>query len=286
MVVSVGTAVAATTDGGTLNSRFPESTVPIGSHIGVEVFHYNWTPDAGSDTCLTGVELRWSAAGERWAFRATLPGLGLSGPGSILALGPGSGRARSRDDAATGGQGAALSSPAGPGGGSMTLNTGGPTTTTETGVGDLRLETVRRLGHDTPAGQVRARAGVKLPTADESQALGTGETDFWAGFDWLRQGWTTDVEAYVEWVRLGDLPDLPLQDGPAAGLFLGWPLGRGGLRAGIDAARAAVPDDPARVRGVAGGHGTVGREGVWIAAVSAGLTDSAPDFGLSLAFRY
>lgn len=280
-----------------LSDRFPDASVPIGAHVAVEAFRYSWSPDDGDDTDLTGLEARWSVAGERWSFRAAIPGLSVSGPGAIVAVGPGIGMARVRGGSGQGG-GAGTGGGAGGGAGPVgsnaatkaaTTSVAATTTdavTTETGIGDVRLETTRRLGRDTSPGRFRARAGIKLPTADETRGLGTGETDVWAGFDWLREGWTTDVEAYLEWVRLGDSAEMALQDGPAAGLSLGWPIGRGGLRAGIEAARAAVPDDPSRVRGVAGGRGTIGRDGVWIAEVAAGLTDSAPDLGLSVTFRF
>lgn len=265
---------------------------PVSSYLDADAFHYRSTLEGGERTELSGIELRWVVVGRRSTFQAALPGMSLAGPAGVVVLGHSislSGGGRRGTSSGGGGSG--------PGGGPATAQEGAPqqmaafagaesSSTRQTGLGDIRLAMTHRLGQGASFGRFLARGGLKLPTADESRGLGTGEVDFWAGLIWRREGWIVDGELYVEWVELGDPPGLPLQDGPAAGGFLDWPIGPGGLRAGLEAAKAAVPGDPTRLRCVAGGYGRMGRESGWDAEVMVGLSDSSPDLGVSVALRF
>jgi hypothetical protein len=154
------------------------------------------------------------------------------------------------------------------------------------GLGDIRVQANRLLGPNRPWGRLAALAGVKLPTADESQGLGTGNTDGWVGVNWSRQGWNTDVSAYLEWVALGDLDTLELRDGPGTGFFVDRIFARTSVGGGVRAARSPIRGEPALVSLVLAGQGTAGRRLAWRVEASTGLTDSTPTFGLLASLRF
>jgi hypothetical protein len=261
---------------------------PIQFRTEAEAFHYRSSIDGGGTASLSGMELRLIGSGPRWSLRVALPALSLSGPAGLVVLGSGLSRLHGGPGATRSGAGGA---PAAAGQGSG----GGPlfgalaadaSNERQSGPGDLRIALARRLGHPTGFGRIALHGGVKLPTADESQGLGTGATDLWAGLTWWREGWVVDLEGYLEWQRLGDPAGFVLLDGPAAGLMLGWPIGRGGVRGGVEAARAALPGDAARLRGLLAVHGPLPRGNGWSAEAALGLSDSVPDLGLAAAFRF
>ncbi len=265
---------------------------PVRSLLEAEAFAYRSQPEGEERADLSGIELRWTRSGSRWSFNAAVPALSASGPPGMLILGPSftGNRLRYGTPAATGGaRGAGGPAATAASGASYFAGPGGPgygLDDSRSGLGDARLRVSRSLGQDAPFGRFSARAGVKLPTADEDQGLGTGEADFWGGAGWRREGWNVDVEAYLEWVSLGDPPGVELEDGPAAEVAVDWPRGRGGLKAALEAVDAGFAGDPTRVRAIAEGYGRMGKALGWNVEVSMGLTDSAPDFGLAVSLRY
>jgi hypothetical protein len=102
---------------------------------------------------------------------------------------------------------------------------------------------------------------------------------------WKRAGWTVDTEAWLEWIRLGDLEGVEFQDGPAAGVHLDWRRDHGGFGGGLTAGRAALAGDPTRISALVGGWG-MGRSVGWSADATVGLTDSAPDLGVTVTLRF
>lgn len=280
----------------------------LDSMIATEAFYYHTNLDGGGDTTLSGLEVRWLVGNRDWVLSFAVPALSLSGPDEIMLVGPGiassapdhggssrPGTPQGTDNGSGTGKGGSGGSGGGSGGNSgtpMAAGTGGLETTTllsparETGLGDLRIQFSRRLGQGTGAGRFHVRGGAKVPTADESRGLGTGQLDAWAGAGWRREGWTTDIELALDWVYLGDTDRYALRDGPAGSVLLGWPIGAGGLRTGIEAARGVLPGDSARVVGVAEAYGRFGRSVGWSAEVTAGLTDTAPDLGIAATLRY
>ncbi len=269
------------------------------SLLEAEAFAYRSQSVGEERADLSGIELRWTRSGSRWSFNVAVPALSVSGPSGMMILGPSfvtdaGNRRNGASETAGGVQGAGDSAPAAmsgaphfDGSGESGLLLADADTTgydRRSGLGDARVCVSRLLGQDAPFGRFSVRAGVKLPTADEG--LGTGEADLWAGAGWRREGWVVNVEAYLEWVKLGDPPDLVLEDGPAAEVVVDWPMGRGGVKGAVEAVDAGIAGESARVRAIAEGYGRMGKLLGWSIEVSKGLTDNAPDFGLAVSLRY
>lgn len=280
---------------------------PPTSHFETGAFLYSSATVGDERVDLAGVDVRWRGTRGEWTFRAAFPLLSASTSGGLVLLGPFATRIRAKGgEPASGNSGAG--GPNGPadrdgeraggsardGGGGSGGSTPGATRRAdsagdhgrETGVGDLQVQLARWITKQRPAGRISVRAGAKLPTADESKGLGTGETDLWLGLGWRRQGWGADVEATAGWVHLGDPSDLELRDGPAMEFAIEWPRNRWGLRASVDALASRLEDEPTRIRAVAGVHGPLTQRVFWTGEVSAGLTDSAPDVGLELSVGF
>ncbi len=260
----------------------------VKSGLETRFFHLRSSVEGAGTADLTGLEFRWALLDPRGSFRVAIPALGLTGPASMISLGPAFASFRGGAGSVAGdGAGAG---PTGRDAGNGTMSGGAPALfpdreTAQYGLGDVRLLLRRQVGPDSGSGRIFLDGGAKLPTADEEQGLGSGEADFWAGVAWRYEGWVANLEATLEWIRLGDPPGLTLQDGPGAGFFVEFPGGRGGLGGGIDAARGPLPGDPARIQAVVEGHRRQTRF-EWELAVLGGLTESAPDFGLSVSFRF
>lgn len=264
-----------------------------------EAFFVRWSGQEESPSDVSGIDLRWTVGARRWSFRTAVAAMHSTGPAGVVLFGSTIVGVRGRpapEDDLGGGVPTGTSSGTGSGEGTASANGGNMPTVfdpvlasvdrDEFGLGDVRLHAAFQLGNDSPAGRFYARAGAKAPTADETRGLGTGEWDGWAGFGWRRDGWTTDVEAQLEWVRLGDPEGYVLNDGVAGSLFLSWPIGRGGLRAGVDTIDAGLPEDSTRARVIAGCYRAMGPTASWNFEAFAGLTEDSPDFGVGLALRY
>lgn len=214
-----------------------------------------------------GLEARWSWSTPRAALRVGLPFLAADG---AVVLG-----------------GAVGPSPVGNGrrngSGTPQAATLGSDPSRESGVGDLRVYGRAYLTAGRGAGRLVGRAGVKLPTADEAKGLGTGKTDWWAGVGWIRSGWTTDVEAWADWVALGDTDEVVFDDGPAGGVALSWAVRSSRLTLGVEGASPVYEGDGSRVAAFA--EIRWGRALGWSAEVQAGVTDAAPDLGILVGIR-
>jgi hypothetical protein len=269
----------------------PTAAAEPTSHWHLRALYLRSAMIEGDRADLTGFEIGWSRIGERWSIHLEVPFLSASGPAALSPIGSGYVIYQRRQ-----GEGeapAAALQGSGAGSGSPAEDSPGPSTppyllsdARRDGPGDVRLQLGRWLGEHRPWGHLGLRAGAKIPTASEEDGLGTGKADFWAGLGWRREGWTTDMEVWAEWVRLGDPEGLTLEDGLSGGAYLGWSLGRGRLRAGLEAGRAPLAGDPSWRSAVVEMLGPLGRRNTWGLEVSAGLSDTAPDLGVSLAVRY
>lgn len=235
----------------------------------------------GERTKASGLELRWRAAWDRVSLKLALPWVRLQGTGVLVQAGGGW-------VTVPGGSGARNGSPGGNGpGGPERMETVVPSEGWgASGLGDARMTAAVRVGHDRPSGIWSLHGGVKLPTADESEGLGTGEADGWLGVTWLREGWHADVEAWAEWCALGDPPGYDLEDGPAGGLLVRWPVGRVELAAGADAGTAVYTGLPSRRSAVLLVRGGAGRRSVWEVEARAGLSDASPDLGVAVSLGF
>jgi hypothetical protein len=235
----------------------------------------------GERTEVSGLELRWRGAWERISLRVAVPWVRFEGSGVLVQAGGGW-------VTAPGGSGEGNGSPGGngPGGPERVQTVGTPEEWEASGLGDARLTTAVRVGRDRPSGIWSLHGGVKVPTADESEGLGTGETDGWFGVTWLREGWHADVEAWAEWCALGDPSGYDLEDGPAGGVLVRWPVRRIEMAAGADAGSAVASGLPSRRSAVLLVRGGAGRRTVWEVEARAGLSDASPDVGVAMSVGF
>ena len=92
--------------------------------------------------------------------------------------------------------------------------------TTTTGLGDVRLGgSLRLAGGGVKLHRLDGGVEVKLPTADEEESLGTGETDLRIGVAGSYRFWSTTAFGGVGWNRLGDPAWVQLYD--VVDLYLG-----------------------------------------------------------------
>ena len=250
------------------------------------VFYLRDSAEGEEPVDLSGLELRWRLSRPRGMLKLSVPALSLSASGMAY-LGPTLGTyRRGQDPAGDPGPAGSASRGLAEGFAGTPAGPGDPAgADRQFGMGDARVQMEEQVGRDAEWGRVFLQGGIKLPTADENRGLGTGEADAWAGATWRYEGWTTNLEAYVEWIRLGDPPGVVLQDGPAGGIFVEWPGGHVGLGVGVQAAREVFEGEPPRVQAVLEAYRGK-REGSWSVTATGGLTQSAPDAALSLAFRF
>lgn len=158
------------------------------------------------------------------------------------------------------------------------------------GIGDVRIGLSRRLtGGGVKLYRFDAGLEVKIPTADETEGLGTGEADYRVGLAWDYRFWSATLFAGGGWNRLGDpwwgdLNDVMdlyagIEGDPVARerlMLSGWITGHQETIDGLGEQLTA---------GV--GLRTTGKIR-WYARVVAGLSDASPDlaaqFGVSFGF--
>jgi hypothetical protein len=129
--------------------------------------------------------LKWESS--RFQLRATVPYIRIDGPGSVLG---------------------------GPEGGIVIGPATGPAVT-ESGIGDVIVAATYNLypgtGTDRPFVELTAKA--KMPTADETRGLGTGEADYTIQADIFRVFGNVTPFAMIGYRFRGDPTGLPLEDG-------------------------------------------------------------------------
>lgn len=244
-----------------------------------------------------GTEVAGGLSRGAWRVELAVPAIAIDGPGTIAGTGVGPGAG------AGGGLGIGTVSGGAPQGGQTGATSGGGGTPqgsspgrstdafdgsawaddgTRSGLGDVRVSFRRWLGADGPGGRMSLLGGVKLPTADESEGLGTGETDGWVGVGWIWQGWTIDLDAFVEWVELGRTDLYELDSGPAGGVHASWPLRSLAIETGLEAAASAVPGAETRTWAVAALSGGNRAKLAWRLETFYGLSETATDVGITL----
>ena len=155
----------------------------------------------------------------------------------------------------------------------------------EIGPGDVVVRAGRFLLPPAPSGlSLYGSAAVKLPTADEDDGLGTGETDY-GGFLNLRQrvaGYQATL--YGGYTVVGDPPGTDYNDTVTYGGQLYLPLDRAWTYLGLEG-RTALTDateDPLELIG--GAFGPVSPDITLTGEAFVGLTDGSPDLGARAGF--
>ncbi len=206
------------------------------------------------ETEILVVPVSAKATAGNFAFTVTVPYLRIDGPGGVV-VGPG---------------GEPL--PGVPSAGGV-----------RQGIGDLTLGATYTVPSETLGGlELEFGGRVKLPTADQSEQLSTGETDFTASADVSYPIGNVVPFVSLGYRFLGDPEGVDLQDGPTASIGASILLGQSVLIVSYDYARAssALAEDaheifaglsaPLSSRFNLTGYGIVG------------LSEGSPDFGIGL----
>lgn len=135
---------------------------------------------------------------------------------------------------------------------------------------------------------VELTASVKVPVADTASGVGTGAWDMSAGASVTlspARRWLLFLDG-AYW-HLGNSPGLPLNDAFAYGAALGTTLGGGrwGVIAGVAGSTVVVPGTAAPAAATLSLMWSGQRRRALTLSGRAGLTDSAPDFAISLGWR-
>jgi len=188
-----------------------------------------------------------------WTYRAAVPYLRVDGDTSVI---PGVGPVRG----------------------------GTASSRTESGLGDIVLGATYAAYYDAASTFGVDLAGkVKLPTADESKGLGTGEPDFVFLVDFYRSFDRVTGFAGIGYHILGDAPGLPLNNVWSASLGASYRLDqRDSAGLSLDGRERAAPGS-ARQRELTGFF-TRKLDRFWKAQLYAliGLADGSPDWGFGL----
>jgi hypothetical protein len=159
----------------------------------------------------------------------------------------------------------------------------GSVRTTETGIGDIILQGERVFLPVTKGGlSVDGSLAVKIPTADETKGLGTGETDYGAFAGLHQRVKTIRLSLTGGYIKVGDPPSINFNDIYLYGIGMSKVFGRTNVSASLEGRRSAVPGvgNPREIHvesfHVLNAHYSLDAE------TFVGLTDGGPDFGLSL----
>lgn len=248
-------------------------------------------------------------AADRWRLGLNIPlvtqnssALTYIGGMPVPTGGPDAGAVRTRDGSTTIGmrrRGAGTG-----GGGALLLGAPGTTTAASaladsgfvalpgaytTNVGDPMLAAATELAFGA-SGTTRLGAQLlaKIPVATPSSGVGTGEFDYGAGLSFSAAGARTFCFADVSHWVLGDMPDLPLRDITSGALGVGLTfgeMGRVSTLASVTGATAIVGNMEAPLSAGLSLGIAAGERRFFTVGANAGLSESAPDWSLSLGWR-
>jgi outer membrane putative beta-barrel porin/alpha-amylase len=249
----------------------------------VQVTPSYWSGDygtgTGTDLSYLPLELRWDLARAR--LKVLVPYVSISSSGSVTFTGSGPvaiGRST---------QGGAP-----PQGGGTPTGQGAPqfvgsnnVATRQSGLGDIRLACDLYLvkGSDTRT-WVSLTPFAKLPTADETKGLGTGEPDYGLGLGFIvpfSKRWKGYLDASYQ--VTGDPPDVDYRDVRKLGAGAGWAAtDRLSWEAYVEDRTSILPGEADLLDLMAGARfHTEGSNGVGL-YVFKGLSRTAEDWGLAV----
>jgi hypothetical protein len=227
----------------------PTSTTSLGTGFDYSRGDYGFA----TDTEVTSVPLNLGYENGPWLLNASLSWLNVKGPATIV-----------------GGGGAPR-----------------PTTSSESGFGDIYGSATYQFGQVAGAVDMSATVRVKFPTADEDRGLGTGATDYYGELSFYRTFSSVTPFVTLGYRVLGDNNAYDLRDGAYAS---------GGAHFRLSAATVVSALVNWRRPIVAGGddaqeamfmvsHDFAERWRVTAYALK-GFTDASPDFGTGLSASY
>jgi hypothetical protein len=183
--------------------------------------------------------------------------------------------------------------------GGVTILEGTPTPTdevrrgrrTETGFGDILLKgryfLIEDPGSTSPIPSLTPFLKLKIPTADRTRNLGTGEPDFGFGLEVDKTIGSFIIFGDVSYTIIGDPPGQDLRDRPGASVGAGVRVSDLVTLIGlVDWRRSVVEgrEDPVEVVGIVSFRVTPTISISPNAFV--GLTNGSPDFGIGVEFSY
>lgn len=157
----------------------------------------------------------------------------------------------------------------------------------ESGLGDIMLRGTYALMREGPkAFDLNLAGRMKLPTADESKGLGTGEMDGGAGLEFAKEinaGWTLLADAY--YTIIGDPEGVDYNNQLALDLGFYKPLNEDLGLTVIYETQSAISDGGSDPRSVSGTLSYGAPDGFqFTGGLTLGLSDGSPDAGLSAGF--
>jgi hypothetical protein len=182
----------ATGIGADIRSFFGEADLQ-GLSLGTGLHYSTGDYGTGVDTEIISVPLMARYERDRLILKLTVPWIEISGGASVI---PGVGAVTSNNPRRRGGAGATATTDA-----------------SASGLGDTVASATYAVFYDSASRSgIDLTGRVKLPTADEDEGLGTGETDFGAQVDVYKA--IDDITYFggVGYTVLGDAPNLALKD--------------------------------------------------------------------------
>jgi len=228
--------------------------------------------DYGSDitTTIWNVPVVGRYTSGNWTFKGVLPWLRVEGDPTVL---PGLGNVGTVNPAGR---------TRGNSGGVVPVAT---TSSTASGIGDLRLTGTYSFDTGTPLG-VDLSTNVKIATADEDKGLGTGANDYGLALDLYGKVGRTTLFGGVGYTRLGESDFIDTNNVFNAGFGAMWAAGVGNLGVGYDwrAAASDTADDRSEVTAF---YSIPASDALkWQLYATKGLSDGSPDWGGGASMTY
>ncbi len=164
---------------------------------------------------------------------------------------------------------------------SLTNETGG-VSATESGIGDVILRGGAVLLPEGSGGlSVNGSLALKLPTADETKGLGTGETDYGAFLALHQRFDQFKLSLMGGYIKVGDPPQTTYNDISLYGVGISRVFGKTNLSASFEGRRATVPGakNPQEIN--LGFFHVLNADYAIKGGTFFGLNDGGPDFGLN-----
>ena len=150
------------------------------------------------------------------------------------------------------------------------------------GLGDIVLRGGRALIPEGSTGvSLHGALALKLPTADETRGLGTGETDYGAFLTLHKRFDTLKLSLMAGYLKIGDPPALDYDDSYSYGVGLSWTTARTSLYASLEGRRAIVAgaENPLEIN--LGFMRALDARYMRKGSAFAGLNDGGPAFGIA-----
>src|SRR5512143_1881617 len=161
-------------------------------------------------------------------------------------------------------------------------NSGGGITNSESGIGDIILRGSRVLMPEGKSGfSLDGTLAIKIPTADETKGLGTGEADYGAFLGAHQRVDKFKLSLSFGYIKVGDPPSINFNDIYLYGIGISRIFGTTELFSSFEGRRAIIPGakNPQEIN--VGLFHVLNRDWAVKGGTFAGLNKGGPDFGLN-----